>query len=141
MWIGAAYMHQQRPWMGWGPATFYPRYKGFTVYDFHTYLSENEQGLTVHNYFLLMLVEQGWIGLGLFILLTLVLFFSLQNRYRQASDGFWRKHYLAVGLALVVIYVNIALSDLIETDKIGSFFYLLLAMLALGPPQGDKSTN
>jgi O-antigen ligase len=36
---------------------------------------------------------------------------------------------MAILLCIVIIYVNTFLSDLIETDKIGSFFFICIALL------------
>lgn len=128
MWIAGFRMSTEKPIVGHGPGNFFPTYKPYTVTGFHTYLSENEQGLTVHNYFILMLVEQGYIGLGIFFLLTIAIFWVGQNLYNN-TEGIDRKLVMAVMLSMVIIYVNLLLSDLVETDKVGSVFFINIALL------------
>lgn len=128
MWVAGILMAPERPIFGYGPGNFYPTYKSYTVPGFHTYLSENEDGLTVHNYFILMLVEQGYIGLGIFVLLTLAIFWYGQNLYRRAGPEH-KGVVMAILLCMVIIYVNLLLSDLVETDKIGSLYFICIALL------------
>lgn len=128
MWIAGFRMAPEQPITGHGPGNFFPTYKPYTVTGFHTYLSENEQGLTVHNYFILILVEQGFIGLSIFILLTIAIFWLGQNLYSKA-DSKQKPIIMAVLLSMAVIYVNLLLSDLVETDKVGSVFFINIALL------------
>lgn len=128
-WIAAAYMVGEDPMTGFGPGNFYPFYKSYTVNSFETYVSENEERSTVHNYFLLILVEQGFPGLLIFILLTLLIFVYGQRIYYQTIQKERRNLALAIMFSLVVIYVNLLLSDLIEVDKTGSLFFMNIALL------------
>ncbi|HEY0262079.1 MAG TPA: O-antigen ligase family protein, partial [Chitinophagales bacterium] len=69
-WVAAVKMIPERPYMGVGSGNFYNYYKRYTATDFYTYVSDNPERSTVHNYFLFITIEQGFIGLAIFVLLT-----------------------------------------------------------------------
>jgi O-antigen ligase len=92
-------------------------------------VSDNPEHSTVHNYFLLLAVEQGIPGLLLFLLLVATMLYYAQVLYHRAGDPFNKSIAIASGSALVMILTVNFLSDLIETDKIGSLFFLCLALL------------
>lgn len=128
-WVAAFYMVGDRPVTGFGPGNFYPYYKRYTVNDFETYTSGNEEKSTVHNYFLLVMVEQGVPGLIIFLVFTFIVFSTVQAAYKRAREPETRAIIMASGMALVIIYVNLLLSDLIEVDKTGSLYFLSIALL------------
>lgn len=130
MWVAATHLSPHYPFMGVGPGNFYPIYKKYSVLAFQTYLSDNDEHLTCHNYFLLLLSEQGWIGLIVFILFSLLLFYSVQQFYNSETNPTYKNLALAIGVAFIIIYVNLFLSDLIENAKIGSSFFILIGLLA-----------
>ncbi len=126
-WIAATRMAAERPFMGVGPNNFYDSYKPYTASAFKTYVSHNPEHSTVHNYFLLLLTEQGLPGLLLFVLLLYLLFFHLQRQYHRETDPVYRRMLLAVTAILAMLVTVNFLSDLIETDKTGSIFLLCIA--------------
>ena len=128
MWIGGTFMFLQHPFIGNGPNTFYPNYKHYTVHSFETYLSDNDEKLTVHNYFLLTLIEQGIIGLLLFFGTIISFLVLVQKYYHLTQDTSQKNIILACATSFVAILVNITLSDLIEVDKIGSIYYMSIAI-------------
>jgi len=130
-WVAASRMFRDRPLTGFGPGNFYPYYKRYVLPSFATYLSDNKEKSTVHNYLLLQLVEQGIPGLILTFLLLLFVFIYGERIYYQTRDQLNRDLIVALILCLTAILVQTMLSDLIETDKIGSFFYACISMLVL----------
>ncbi|OON67087.1 O-antigen ligase family protein [Hymenobacter sp. CRA2] len=129
-WVAAARMLADKPVTGSGPSTFYPEYKRYTVKSFRTYVSDNPEHSTTHNYFLLQLAEQGVPGFALFALLVCVTLLVAERLYhRSAAQPRIRRVVLAVTLSLVVIIFHLTLNELIEVDKIGSFFFIGLAVL------------
>jgi len=74
-WVAAGHMVSERPWTGTGAGTFYPTYKAYTVSGFQTYMSDNPERSGVHNYYLMVLTDQGFIGLVLWM--VFVLFVSI----------------------------------------------------------------
>lgn len=128
-WVAAFNMIPQRPWTGVGTGNFYPYYQSYTVVDFVTYTSDNEEKSTVHDYFLLTAVEQGIPGLLIFLLLSLALFHYGEKGYRAAKDPEKKRIILTIIMSFVIIYVNLSLNDLMEVDKTGSLTFMNMAML------------
>lgn len=128
MWIGGTFMFMQHPIIGNGPNTFYPNYKHYTVHSFETYLSDNDEKLTVHNYFLLVLIEQGIIGLLLFFGTIICFLLLVQKYYHQAVDKSDKYLIMACAMSFIAVLVNLSLSDLLEVDKIGSIYFIAIAI-------------
>ncbi len=128
-WIAGARMFAERPMTGFGPSTFYQNYKPYTVSRFETWVSNNPEHSTVHNYFLLTALEQGVIGLLIFCALYFLMLWRIQKIYHQLHSYFFRTVALTTGAILVMIGIINFMSDMIETDKIGSLFWLCLGMI------------
>jgi O-antigen ligase len=129
-WVAAARMIGDKPLVGSGAATFYPEYKRYTVKSFRTYVSDNPEKSTTHNYFLLQLAEQGIPGFLLFVTLVATSLLTgerLYHRSRQHPEI--RQVVLAALLSLVVIVFHLTLNELVEVDKIGPVFFICLALL------------
>lgn len=136
-WVAGVRMIKDGWKTGFGPNTFYNNYRSYTVPAFKTWVSTNDEHSTVHNYFLLLLIEQGVIGLLLFLMLLAVAFHKAQRLYHTESDPFWKRTVALIAVILAMICTVNFLSDLIETDKVGSVFYLCLAVLMIA----DKKTS
>jgi O-antigen ligase len=130
-WIGGLRMTKDSWLTGFGPNTFYDNYKPYTIPAFKTYVSRNEEHSTVHNYFLLLIIEQGAIGLALFLATIAFAFWQAQKMYHRTRDLFWKRTIAAVVAILSMICTVNFLSDLIESDKAGPLFYLCLAILII----------
>ena len=128
-WVAAVRMSQKSPWLGYGPGNFVHFYEPYTVNSFKTYVSRNEERSGVHSYFLLLLVEQGWLGLLLFLVLSFRVFICGETIYQVYRRGGAQRLPMAILLVLVIIYSFLIINDMIETDKVGSYFFLCLAML------------
>ncbi len=124
-------MIAERAMTGFGPNNFYNSYKPYTVAPFRTWVSNNPEHSIVHNYFLLTLLEQGIPGLVLFCMLYFGMILFSQKLYHALNDKFYKIVSLIIGVVLIMIGVLIFMSDLIETDKIGSLFWLCLGMLVV----------
>jgi O-antigen ligase len=130
-WIAGVRMIKDRWLTGYGPNSFYNNYKPYTIPLFKTWVSGNPEHSTVHNYFLLITIEQGIPGLIFFLLLTGGMLLYAERLYHKTKDGFYKTVAITTGIILTMILVVNFLSDLIETDKIGSLFFLSLAMLVV----------
>ena len=130
-WVAAVKMSHERPYMGVGSGNFYNYYKSYTVTDFQTYISDNEERSTVHNYYLLMLVEQGWIGLIIFLLLTFTVFVYGEYIYFRMDNVADKRAVMILLLVMFSIIINLLLSDMLESDKVGPFFFIVISLLAL----------
>lgn len=131
-WVAGARMVKDNWQTGFGPNTFYYHYQRYAVSAFKTWVSNNEDRSTVHNYFLLTLIEQGVMGLLLLLFLLGYMFYTVQRIFHATADSFWRSLMAVVAVVLTMICTVNFLSDLIESDKVGSIFYLCLAILIIG---------
>jgi O-antigen ligase len=128
-WVAGVRMTGDNGLTGFGPGTFYPNYKPYTVPAFRTWVSDNKEHSTVHNYFLLTAIEQGIPGLFFLLLLLGAMICYAEALYHRVSDIFYKKLAFTTGVMLSMVLVVNFLSDLVETDKIGSLFFLCLALL------------
>ena len=128
-WVAASRMIADRPITGSGAATFYPEYKRYTISGFRTYVSDNPEKSTTHNYFLLQLAEQGLPGFALFFLLLSVALLLAERLYHRSRVAQHRQVVLAATLSLVIIVFHLLLNELVEVDKIGAVFFVCLALL------------
>ena len=130
-WVAAVRMSQDRPITGYGPRTFYYYYKPYAVTSFATYVSRNPEHSTTHNYFIYMLVEQGWPAMLLYALLMYAIFAKAQKVYHRLKDRFYRLVTIGITMTIAVGFVNNFFSELIETHKVAALFYIPIAMLIL----------
>jgi O-antigen ligase len=130
-WIAAFYMVKEKPLTGFGPNNFVPYYRPYTDEHFITYVSDNEEQSGVHNYFLMTAVEQGIPGLIFFMILLFITLTRIQWVYHRLKAGFHKQLCTAVIGSLFFILFALLLNDVIETDKIGTFFFLNLAFVAI----------
>lgn len=130
-WIAALRMVQDKPVTGFGPHAFYYNYKPYTLSTYRTYVSENYEQSTVHNYFLMMMVEQGLPAMTLYALLVWLVFAKAQQIYRRSKDRFYRGLILAIAASFAVFFVNNLFSEIWETDKVGPMVYLLLSFVVI----------
>jgi O-antigen ligase len=128
-WIAAVKMSTEHPMVGVGPNNFYDHYKGYTVPMFKTWVSRNPEKSTTHNYFLFMLVEQGWPAMILYGILVMTVLVHAQRIYHRARDPFYKKVTMALIMMFAACFVNNFFSELLETHKIGALFYLSITLL------------
>jgi len=128
-WVAAFQMSQDRPWMGFGPGNFVNFYETYTVKSFQTYVSDNPEGSGVHCYYLMTLVEQGFIGMIIFIALSFLVLIQAEKIYHRCTDPSRKRIVMAVTLCTVVMDAFLLINDMVETDKMGSFFFICMAVL------------
>jgi O-antigen ligase len=128
-WIAGSKMWMQHPLVGYGPGNFYNFYKEFTVTSFTTYVSDNPEKSSVHNYFLLILVEQGMTGLMIFTILLFVVLTRGQKIYLQTESKAEKNYVMALLVCIIILVINLMLNDLIEADKTGSIYFICIALL------------
>ncbi|MBK7808317.1 MAG: O-antigen ligase family protein [Saprospiraceae bacterium] len=122
-WMSGVEMIKERFWLGFGPGSFYPNYKFYSISRFQTYVSNNPDQSGIHNYFLMTWVEQGLIGFLLFIALCFVLLMTGENVYHRCNDPKDKYIIMASTLGFIIIFAMCLINDLIETDKVGPFFF------------------
>ncbi len=140
-WIAGFNMTTENPVTGFGPGNFYHYYKSYTSSLFETYVSDNDDRSTVHNYFLLTLIEQGWPGFLIFLALVVILFIHGERIYHETKDKRNKSLIMAVLISSLLIMANIFMADLIETDEIGSFFFMNMALIVSQDLRNKRITN
>jgi Lipid A core - O-antigen ligase and related enzymes len=140
-WVAGVRMIRDSWITGFGPTTFYTIYKSYTQPAFKTWVSNNQEHSTIHNYFLLMIIEQGVIGLLLFLALLGSAFYQLEKWYRLSNNKSDKVILSSAASVLVMICILNFLSDLIETDKIGSLFYLGLSVIVFYSKRFSSSSH
>lgn len=130
-WIAAIRMSKANPWTGVGPRGFYFYYKPYAVTTFRTYVSRNPEQSTTHNYYLYMLVEEGWPAMLLYALLIPAIFAKAQKVYHRFKDKFYRAVTIGLAMTIGAGFINNFFSELIETHKVGALFYLPVALLII----------
>ncbi len=130
-WIASVRMSNDRPITGVGPNNFNDHYKNYAVSIFRTYVWRNEERSTTHNYFLFMLVEQGYPAMFLYGIFIMAVFGYAQRIYYKTNDRFYKKAILGLTMVFAAGFVNNFFSELIETDKIGALFYMSVVLLLI----------
>ncbi|MCB0588558.1 MAG: O-antigen ligase family protein, partial [Phaeodactylibacter sp.] len=128
-WVAGFHMSIAEPVFGFGPGNFYNFYKTYTVTSFQTYVSDNPDKSGIHSYYLMTLVEQGLPGLAFFLLLAAYTLLRGERIYHQARRREGQHIAMMALLSLVIILSLLIINDLIETDKVGPFFFMNLAIL------------
>lgn len=130
-WVAGFRMSVVNPVFGFGPNSFYFCYKKYTLQSFETYVSDNPEKSSAHNYFIQMMVEQGFVGLFIFFMLTLVFFLIAQRAYNEAPNDERRGWVGAVFGCMVVIDSFLLMNDMIETDEVGIYYFLNITSIVL----------
>lgn len=128
-WVAAFNMVGEKPLFGFGPNTFVKNYKSYTVNSFVTYISRNEENSTVHNYFILLLAEQGIPGMLIFALWIFVLLTYAERIFHQQKTN--KDKWIVMGalLCACVFLINNLFSDLLEANKLAPLFFIMAAIL------------
>jgi O-antigen ligase len=129
MWVSVFRMHLDRPIIGFGPNNFPSSYKPYGVLYFKTWVSDNPLNLSCHNYFWLLLAEQGLVGCILFVFLLGYILYLAQKLYHTSEDDFIRSMAISIGATIGIFIIILFFNDLIETSKNGSLFFIFIAIL------------
>ena len=128
-WVAGVEMVADRPLTGFGPGTFYNFYKSYTVTSFQTYVSDNPDQSGVHNYFLMTFIEQGLPGFLIFIALCFAVLIYGERIYHLANQSVDKSMIMSALLSFIIILAMLLINDLVETDKVGSFFFMNIAII------------
>ncbi|WP_264897704.1 O-antigen ligase family protein [Sediminibacterium sp. TEGAF015] len=128
-WVAGCRMIAERPITGFGANSFYPTYQPYTIAPFKTWVSNNPEHSTIHNYYLLLAVEQGIPALIIFGGFLIYLLLQAQKLFHDFQQSYYRMIAMATGIILLMIASLNLSSDLIETDKIGGLFWLCAGII------------
>src|SRR5690606_22854882 len=85
-WGAAFRMIDEKPLMGEGPGSFYFGYASFTLRKFETYVSDNPEKSGIHNYYLMITIDQGIPGLIFFLAFIYVVLVMGERIYHAQKD-------------------------------------------------------
>lgn len=140
-WVAAKQMVEDKPILGFGPGSFYFHYKKYVLRSFETYVSDNPEKSGIHNYYLMTLVEQGIIGLIIFLgLITSIILYG-ERVYHALLDRKDKAFVMAATISTVVICALLIINDLIEVDKVGPFFFLNASIIVLFDMKNRLKSN
>lgn len=130
-WVAGSRMIADRPIVGFGPGSFPAAYKPYTVNNFKTYVSKNEDGSSIHSTYLMQFVDQGLVGGIIFLVLTIVSLVAGQRIYHESKNALSKKIVMSVLLCLIIINAMNLINDLLESDKVGAYYFTCLAVLVI----------
>src|SRR5690606_28842957 len=95
----------------------------------------------IHSYYLMTMVEQGIPGLLIFIVMTFFILLKGETIYHQTKNPENRRIVLMAILCIVVIDCLLMINDMLETDKVGPFFFISMAILVNWDLKNKKESN
>lgn len=128
-WVAGFQMIKKEPLTGFGPGNFINFYEKHTVSNFQTYVSDNPERSGIHSYYFMTMVEQGFPGLFIFLLLIGFVLIKGEQVYHQTKDPAQRKIVLMAILSIVVVDALLLINDMLETDKVGPFFFIGIVLI------------
>jgi len=128
-WVAGFFMVKEHPVFGFGPGNFYNFYKPYAVTSFETYVSDNPDQSGIHNYYLMISVEQGIPGLLIFLIVLFLALLKGESIYHETELQTLKDIAMMAILTIIIIASTLIINDLIETDKVGPFFFISLALL------------
>lgn len=129
-WVAGYQMIKEKPISGFGPGTFYPNYHAYTIRSFKTYVSDNPDRSGIHNYYLMTFVEQGILGLLIFLSICFTALLRGEIIYHRLRDSNLKNILMASLLSLIIICAILLINDMLEADKVGPFFFLCLSIVS-----------
>jgi O-antigen ligase len=128
-WVAAMQMSKESKLVGYGPGNFHDFYKPYAVSSFETYVSDNPEKSGIHCYYLMVLVEQGIPGALIFLGFTFFVLIKGEEIYHQCPTQGRKDIVMALMLSIIIIDAFLLINDMVETDKVGSLFFMNIAML------------
>jgi O-antigen ligase len=128
-WVAGFYMVAEKPWIGFGPSSFYSEYHSFVDRHFTTYVSDNPEHSGIHNYYLMTVVEQGLPGLFILLLLMVAVLLAGESMYNKMEKGPEKDLLIVALISFACNLFILSLNDTVETDKLGTLFFLAIAIV------------
>lgn len=130
-WVAAFRMIGDSPWVGYGPGRFYFNYKKYTLRSFRTWVSNNPEKSSLHCYYLTVFVEQGLPGFLIFLVLTLAILLHGERVWRETQNIQRKRMVMSATLGIVIIDAFLLINDLVESDKVGSIYFISLSLIVM----------
>ena len=86
-------------------------------------------------------VEQGYLGLFIFLLFDFGVLLLGEKVYHEAKTQAVRRVSLIATLCFTIINAILLINDMVETDKAGSFYFLSAALLVMLDLKNKKNAD
>ncbi len=129
-WHSAIKMFEARPIFGWGPGSYQFVYAPFQSVEDKTVISTNvgNKG-TAHSEYLLILSEEGILGLVSLLTIFILISVIAVRVYREAEEAFVKKLVLLMFLGLITYFTHAFLNNFLDTDKAAVPFWGFVAAI------------
>jgi len=129
-WNSALRLFMDRPIFGWGPGTYQFVYAPYQSVADKTIISTNvgNKG-TAHSEYLLILSEEGVLGLLSFVIILILVATTALRVYKQATNKRARMYVLLLFLGLITYYIHAFLNNFLDTDKAAVPFWGFIAAI------------
>ncbi len=129
-WNSAIKLFMDRPIFGWGPGTYQFVYAPYQSVSDKTVISTNvgNKG-TAHSEYLLILSEEGVLGLVSFLVILILIAIVSLNIYKTAKNNVAKKYGLLLFLGLITYFAHAFLNNFLDTDKAAVPFWGFVAAI------------
>ena len=129
-WNSAIRMFQEKPFLGFGPATYMFQYAPYQFSYDKTIISTNagDRG-NAHSEYLGPLSEEGVLGLLTILLVIGLTIYTALNLYRKEQSHFVRLLSMLILLGLTTYYIHGFLNDFLDLDKTSALFWGFTAII------------
>jgi O-antigen ligase len=128
-WVAGMQMSKEQLLTGYGPGNFYNFYQRYAVTSFETYVSDNPEKSGIHCYYLMMLTDQGIPGAIIFLAFSFFVLIKGERIYHETRRTSRKRLVMALLLSQIIIDAFLIINDMVETDKVGAFFFMNMALL------------
>ncbi len=129
-WQSAIRMFRDRPFFGFGPATYQFEYAPYQHYNEKTLISTNagDKG-NAHSEYIGPLAEEGVLGLVFVLCVFITIILTALKVHRQAKSAEVKMLSLAILLGLVTYFIHGLMNDFLDTDKASVPFWGFVGIL------------
>lgn len=129
-WSCAIDMWQEKPFFGWGPGTYMFNYAPFQLSANYTEISTNFGDVgNAHSEYLGPLAETGVIGLLIFLMMFIMVFYYLFKVYLLAHEKSSKIIISTAGCGLITYFVHGFMNNYLDTDKAAVIFWILISII------------
>ncbi len=128
-WVAGGNMIPYRPLTGFGPGNFVEHYQAYTNNNFVTYVSDNLERSGIHNYYLMTLVEQAIRAYSFYCSLWPACSCTVSSSTTGSRTRRRGAAIMAGLLSVLIVAAFCIINDVLETDKIGTLFFLSIAII------------
>jgi len=143
-WNSALHLFYDKPFFGWGPGTYQFVYAPYQSVEDKTVISTNvgNKG-TAHSEYLLILSEQGVLGLLSLLSVFILIVTTSLRAYNNASNAKAKQYVLLLFLGIITYMAHAFFNNFLDTDKAAvPFWGFVAAIVAIdiyyGNNQGES---